>query len=201
LALASCGSGEADDGLIGTWTDQEGFIEYEFKSDGALVVRFMDQEEQTTYSADDGKLSLADMETGEQREFDYSIDGDTLTLKADGEEETLLRKNGTTAEAAGSAEDATEKTAAGSDLGMRENPIPMGQEAQVGDRNVKVVSATLDATSSLLAEDEFSDPPQEGSQYVLVTIDATYTGTESSTFWMDMTLKLVGGKGNTFPVP
>ncbi len=84
---------------------------------------------------------------------------------------------------------------------MRENPIPIGQEAQVGDWKVKVVTATLDATSSIVDKDEFSDPPKDGSQYVLVTIDATYTGTESSTFWMDMTLKFVGGKGNTFGSP
>ncbi len=103
LAFAGCGDGEADDGLIGTWTDQEGFIEYEFKSDGVMVLRFMGEEEQIPYTVEDGKLLVNDPETGEPAVAEYTIEGDTLILVADGEEETLVRKNGTTAKTAGSS--------------------------------------------------------------------------------------------------
>lgn len=201
LAFAGCGGGEEDDGLIGVWTDQEGFLEYEFTSDGTLVLRFMGEEEQVPYTVEGGKLIVDDPETGEPAEAEYTVEGDTLTIVADGEKETLVRKTGTTTEAAESAGDAAESETAGSGRGTRENPVLLSQEAQVGDWNVAVVSVTLDATASIVDEDEFSDPPQEGSQYVLATVDATYTGTESSTFWMDVTMKFVGGKGNTFGSP
>jgi len=91
-ALAGCGGGDDSDAIIGVWTEQEGFIEYEFKSGGVLVVRAMGQEEQTTYSVENGKLSLSDMETGELREFEYEIDGDDFTISGEGEEETLVRR-------------------------------------------------------------------------------------------------------------
>lgn len=41
-------------------------------------------------------------------------------------------------------------------------------------------------------ENEFNDPPPEDNQFFIATLEATYTGDESSTFWVDMTLKAVG---------
>jgi hypothetical protein len=83
-------------------------------------------------------------------------------------------------------------------LGERRNPIPVGQEAQVADWKVRVVGATLNATQTILDENMFNDPPEDGSQYVLVSLEATYNGQESSTFWLDMTYSFVGGRGSTF---
>lgn len=83
------------------------------------------------------------------------------------------------------------------ELGERRNPIPIGREAQVAYWKVKVVDATLDATQIVLDENMFNDPPEDGSQYVLVSLEATYTGQDSSTFWIDMRYSFVGGKGNT----
>ena len=93
LALAGCGGAEGgDDAIVGMWTDEDGVIEYEFKSDGVVVVRFMGEEEQSTYSAKDGKLSAPDPETGELSEIDYRIDGDNLIMGVDGEGGTFVRK-------------------------------------------------------------------------------------------------------------
>jgi hypothetical protein len=92
LALPSCGDETTDDDLVGVWADPTGAIEFEFKSDGTLVVTIMGEQEQTTYTAEDGKVSVIDLETGESSEVDYKVDGDTLTLGADGEEGTLVRK-------------------------------------------------------------------------------------------------------------
>jgi hypothetical protein len=92
FALAGCGGGEGDDALVGVWTDPAGVVEFEFQSDGTMIMRAMGEEEQTTYTAKDGKLSAVDLETGEPSEVDYTIDGDTLILGADGEEGTLVRK-------------------------------------------------------------------------------------------------------------
>jgi len=93
VAIAACGGGgNGDDALIGVWTDEQGLMEYEFKSDGALVVRFMGEEEQTTYSADDGRLNFPDPDTGEQAEIQYKVEGDRLLMIFDGEEGILVRK-------------------------------------------------------------------------------------------------------------
>lgn len=87
-------------------------------------------------------------------------------------------------------------TAAG--LGTRENPIPVGQEARVGDWVVKVVGFTPDAWPLIQKENEFNDPPEENQQYVLIKLEATYAGEESGTFWVDMSYHFLGSKGNTF---
>ena len=43
-----------------------------------------------------------------------------------------------------------------------------------------------------MEENQFNDPPPEGNQFFIASLEATYTGTESSTFWGDMRLKPVG---------
>ncbi len=84
------------------------------------------------------------------------------------------------------------------ELGGRRNPIPLGQEAQVGSWKVEVVGAILNATQDVLDENMFNDSPEPGSQYVLVSIEATYAGEKPSTFWVDMLYGLVGGDGTGF---
>jgi hypothetical protein len=91
-------------------------------------------------------------------------------------------------------------TVGGGPGGTREKPLPLGQEAQIGDWKVKVVSANLNATSQITSDD-WSDPPQAGNQYVLVDLEATYTGSESASFWADMSYNFVGSGGNTFGAP
>ncbi len=92
LALVGCGDGEGDDALLGVWTDPSGVMELEFRSDGTLLMRAMGQEEQGTYTAEDGKLASPDPETGEVSAVEYAIEGDNLILGPDGEEGTFVRK-------------------------------------------------------------------------------------------------------------
>ena len=89
-------------------------------------------------------------------------------------------------------------TDSGGAEGTRRDPIPLGQDAQVGDWRVRVVEAKLDATQSVLDENMFNDPPDAESQYVLVTLEAMYVGQESSTFWIDMMYSFVGDEGDPF---
>jgi hypothetical protein len=89
-------------------------------------------------------------------------------------------------------------TTSGRPTGTRRDPIPLGQEAQVGDWKVKVVGVTLDATRAVLDENMFNNPPDSGSEYVLVSIEASYVGQESSTFWIDMLYSFVGSDGKVF---
>jgi len=92
LALGGCGGGGDDEALLGVWADPSGPMEYEFRSDGTLVLRYLDEEQETTYTAEEGTLFAVDPDTGEAEEIEYVIEGDSLTLGAEGEYGTLARK-------------------------------------------------------------------------------------------------------------
>lgn len=91
-----------------------------------------------------------------------------------------------------------EDTSKSGEPGTRENPIPLGEEAQVGPWKVTVVGATLDATALVLDHNEFNEAPAAGEQYVLIEIEATRTAEEAAAFWVDMSYVFVGAGGNTF---
>jgi hypothetical protein len=91
--LAGCGDGGGDDALLGVWADPSGPMEYEFKSDGTLVLRYLGEEEETTYTVEDGTLVAIDPDTGDSEIIDYVVEGDTLILGADGEYGTLARND------------------------------------------------------------------------------------------------------------
>ena len=82
--------------------------------------------------------------------------------------------------------------------GTREDPVPLGTAAKVGDWEITVTACELDATETVMDANEFNDAPADGHQYALVTVKATYTGDESGTFWVDMSGKFLGSGGNTF---
>ncbi len=67
-----------------------------------------------------------------------------------------------------------------------------GDIAQVGDWKVRVVDVNPDATDVVFDENEFADPPADGDQFVMVTIEAEFVGPDSGEFWSDMTWKTVG---------
>ena len=71
-------------------------------------------------------------------------------------------------------------------------PALVGEAVQVGDWAIRVVAVTPDTTEAIAAENQFNDPPAEGKRFFMATLEATYTGTESSTFWVEMTLKAIG---------
>ena len=73
-----------------------------------------------------------------------------------------------------------------------EAPLEVGRTTTVGGWRLRIVSVTADATDQVITENEFNDPPAEGEQFFVATLEATYVGDESSTFWVDMTLKAVG---------
>ena len=91
-----------------------------------------------------------------------------------------------------------EDEAAAAALGTRENPLPVGGRIEMGDWTLAVTEVTLDATEQVMSENPFNDPPVEGRQFVLFTVDATYEGEESGTAWLDFSWAIVGSAGNTF---
>lgn len=70
--------------------------------------------------------------------------------------------------------------------------VPIGQAAAVGPWTLTVVEVNPDATDVVLAENQFNEPPGEGEQFYIARIEGTYNGDESSTFWLDMSLKSIG---------
>ena len=73
-----------------------------------------------------------------------------------------------------------------------DSPIQLGAVVQAGSWRLRVSAITPDGTDEVMEENQFNDPPPEGNQFFIASLEATYTGTESSTFWADMTLKSVG---------
>ena len=73
-----------------------------------------------------------------------------------------------------------------------DSPIQLGAVVQVGNWRLRVSAITPDGTDEVMEENQFNDPPPEGNQFFIASLEATYTGTESATFWVDMTLKSVG---------
>lgn len=83
--------------------------------------------------------------------------------------------------------------AADGQVGSREDPIPLGTEADTGGEwFVSVVDVIPDATDLVLTENQFNDPPASGNQFFIVRISATYEGERSSTFPATNALSLVG---------
>ena len=82
-----------------------------------------------------------------------------------------------------------------------EAAVPVGEEAQVGEWKVTVVSVTAPATELIAYTNEFNEPPPPGSDYVVVTVQATYTGEGSADFSLDMASAFVGSDGGEFGAP
>lgn len=95
------------------------------------------------------------------------------------------------------ASTSTTATATGA-AGTRENPIPLGQEVQMGDWKVKISKVTVDATQAIIAVNSPGDTPDAGSQYVLVNIEATNTGSASADYYYDADWTFVASGGDTF---
>ena len=74
--------------------------------------------------------------------------------------------------------------------------LQLGTEAEVGDYAVAVSSVQLDATDAILGFNEFNQSPE--GQYVLVTLDVVYNGTEEGDPWLDLNPKFVGSDNRQY---
>jgi len=79
-------------------------------------------------------------------------------------------------------------------VGTRDNPTPLGESAVIGDYTVRVVDVVPDATDLVLAENQFNDPPAAGTQFFLVGLEVTYTGSETGQPGFDLTAQAVGDR-------
>ncbi|MBD2765908.1 hypothetical protein IEE91_12055 [Kocuria sp. cx-455] len=63
-----------------------------------------------------------------------------------------------------------------SEDGTRGNPYPIGSTIENDEWRVVVNSVTPAATDAVLSENDFNEPPADGSQYMLVNYSTTYLG-------------------------
>lgn len=89
LAVGACGGGE--DSIVGTWASDDGAETVTINDDGTMSVDDGSTTYEFTYEDKDGGLvlSMAGIEAGT---IQYKLDGDTLTLTADGEDTVYKRK-------------------------------------------------------------------------------------------------------------
>lgn len=102
--------------------------------------------------------------------------GDEGDTSDDVEEETDSAENGE--EEVGEA-DAAEGGDADGDAGTRENPLSLGETVSGNDWELTVNDVTFNADDQVAAANEFNDPAPEGASYVLIHVEASYTGADS----------------------
>ncbi|MCC3280495.1 hypothetical protein LJ754_15190 [Arthrobacter sp. zg-Y40] len=64
--------------------------------------------------------------------------------------------------------------------GTRENPYSVGSVIENDEWRIVVNSVSLGATDTVLAANEFNEPPAEGSEYILVNYSTTYLGDDAN---------------------
>ncbi len=90
-------------------------------------------------------------------------------------------------DAAGEASDA-----ASGPTGTRDNPIPLGDSATSGDYTITVIDVVPDAADLVLAANQFNEPPAAGTQFSLVGVEVTYSGTTTGQPSFDLNFQAVG---------
>lgn len=102
--------------------------------------------------------------------------GDEGDTSDDVEEETDSAENGE--EEVGEA-DAAEGGDTDGDAGTRENALSLGETVSGNDWELTVNDVTFNADDQVAAENQFNDPAPEGASYVLIHVEASYTGADS----------------------
>jgi len=83
------------------------------------------------------------------------------------------------------------------DVGTRAHPLPAGTPIDDGDWTV-TLGAPYDGWSEIRAEDPYSEPPEEGTEYWLVPVTATYTGSDSAEPWLDLQFGFVSEENRSY---
>jgi len=83
------------------------------------------------------------------------------------------------------------------DVGTRAHPLPAGTPIDDGDWTV-TLGEPYDGWSKIHAEDPYSEPPQEGTEYWLVPVTVTYTGTDPAEPWLDLQFGFVSEENRSY---
>lgn len=92
--------------------------------------------------------------------------------------------------------DSTDGDSESSDVGTRENPLPIGETVRNDDWEI-TPGSPYEATEEVLEENTFNDEPPAGLEYWILPIEATYIGDESARADFEITVKFVSDEGHT----
>lgn len=109
-----------------------------------------------------------------------------------------FNKSNLTAPSATSARQSEGSTQSGTsnEPGSRDNPFPIGQT--VTNKEWKVtLGAPREASSEVLMENQFNDPPEAGGEYWIVPVTATYIGNDTGNAAFGISVKFVGSDNRT----
>jgi hypothetical protein len=84
---------------------------------------------------------------------------------------------------------------AASPRGSRDRPVPVHNGISIPDSKgwkVRVNKSIPNATSMVLAENQFNDRPAAGRQFYIINITATYTGSGRSSAYSGLTFNALG---------
>lgn len=83
--------------------------------------------------------------------------------------------------------------------GSRGEPLPIDAPLTGGDWLVTIQNVNLNATDVVMEENRFNDPPAEGHQYVMFSVEMTYDGAEEPVNPRRVfNFAIVGTAGNTY---
>jgi hypothetical protein len=105
----------------------------------------------------------------------------------------------------GTTDEGTTETApdeAPIDQGTRENPYPIGTMISFTDNgapfyDITVGAPTLNANDVIAATNQFNEAPAAGTQFAILPLTVTYTGSETGTPWMDISAEFVAADGTS----
>lgn len=81
--------------------------------------------------------------------------------------------------------------------GSRDNPFPIGEEVSNDDWTISL-GDPYEATEAVLDENPFNDEPEEGFEYWIVPVSATYEGADAERPGMALNVKFVSDEGHTY---
>ena len=92
---------------------------------------------------------------------------------------------------------AADEDQAAAEEGTRDNPFSFADTVGNDDWTVDL-GKPREAWTDIRAENQFNEAPADGMEYWIVPVEATYTGSETGTPWVDLTVEFVGDDAVTY---
>lgn len=82
-------------------------------------------------------------------------------------------------------------------VGTRAHPLPVGSELTDGDWTV-TLGQPHEGWEEIHAAESYNERPEEGTEYWLVPVTATYLGEDSAAPWLDLQFAFVSDEGRSY---
>ncbi|MGF0116033.1 DUF4190 domain-containing protein [Promicromonospora sp. Marseille-Q5078] len=114
-------------------------------------------------------------------------------------EDALAEPDADVADQATTEEDTTaaDPEPAAAEEGTRDTPFTFADTVNNDDWTIDL-GKPHEAWTDIHAENQFNEAPTDGMEYWIVPVEATYTGGETGTPWVDLTVEFVGDDSVTY---